>query len=292
METSSLSPSSRTSSIRKLVFLLSQKFSPLRIYEFSYRSVWNEHLHPNNQFTHCLLMIMEKTERIDYTVQDFINGRYKNGTVTVICHDREAIGTAIASNSRFFITALTLGKLLYSNREMLGYEPIQPYDWLNSVQRAQELFTYRMPIAHGFFAAAMECLRLGHYTIGTFLLHQCAEQALIGMVRVHLGYRSEFHNIERLLGLCLAFSFRPYHILVDTENNGRLFNILAKSYSSARYNSGFSVSEADADAIVGRVSKLLSLAAEMYLEQIKVLESNAERHSAELNFNIDQITYL
>ncbi len=290
METSSLSHSRRkTTSIRKLVFLLSRKFSPLRIYEFSGRS-WNGKQESCKDLSHCLLLITEQVSRIDYQVQDFVNRRYKNGTVTVICHDRQAIGIAIAANSRFFITVLTQGKLLYSNEQMLGYEPIKPYDPSKARQRAQELFNYRMPIARSFFAAATECNRLGHYTIGTFLLHQCTEQALICMIRVHLGYRSEFHNIHRLLRLCLSFSPRPYHTLLDIEDDGRLFNQLAKSYSSARYHSVFSISEADSLAISDRVYKLLSLTEEMYFDQVSLLERIVQGYIASQVMDINYHT--
>jgi len=263
------SPGNETS-LRKLVFLLAQRFFPLRIYEFS--SSFNIANSTDIFFGRCLLMVTDNPKRIDYQVQDFINGKYADETVTVICHDKEAIANAVGANSRFFITILTQGRLLYSNGQMLEFEPTLPYDPALAVERAQELFKYRMPLAHGFFSAAMECYRLGHYSIGTFLLHQSCEQTLICMIRVHLGYRSEFHNIHRLLGLCSSFSPRPYHTLVDIDNNARLFSILSSSYSGARYNSGFSVEEADADAISQRVSKLLSLAAEMYFDHIKHLE--------------------
>lgn len=83
-----------------------------------------------------------------------------------------------------------------------------------------------MPLADGFLMCASECLENEQYGICAFMLHQAVEQACICLVRVHIAYRSKFHNLYRLLRLCQCFSERPFQLFLSTPEDERLFDVL------------------------------------------------------------------
>ncbi len=102
------------------------------------------------------------------------------------------------------------------------------------------------------------------------------EQCCIGIIRVFLAYRSEVHNLKRLLLLCNAFSDAPYNLFLSGSlEDGRLFEILVKSYSQARYGSTFQVEKQDADALSQKITRFLEMTECMCEDKISKLENEA-----------------
>jgi HEPN domain-containing protein len=139
--------------------------------------------------------------------------------------------------------------------------------------KARKHFDHRFPLAEGFLTGAGECLSKQQYNVCTFLLHQTVEQICIALVRVHIAYRSEFHNLYRLLRLSCCFSDQPYQLFLDNADDQKLFDVLAKSYSSARYNDGFLVSEENANRLYERVVAFVEMARMMCIDKINELEN-------------------
>ncbi|RYE06753.1 MAG: hypothetical protein EOP44_04070 [Sphingobacteriaceae bacterium] len=97
-------------------------------------------------------------------MQDFANANYRQGTVTIICHGWQSVMDALHQNSRFFISVLTRGKLLYSNDGLLGVDPIPPFIPTKGAIKALKHYDHRMPLADGFLMCASECLEKEHHT--------------------------------------------------------------------------------------------------------------------------------
>ncbi|MFC3563268.1 hypothetical protein [Pedobacter jamesrossensis] len=216
---SKLSPeANHTVHFREFVLRLAQKFEPLQVFSFSQNTCTQntQGCFKENQISikcdYCLLVITESATRIDYEMQDFANVNYLNGTITVICHGRQSVADALHQNSHFFISVLTSGKLLYSKDGLLNGDPVPPFIPTKSAIKALKHYDHRMPLADGFLMCASECLQKEQFGICAFMLHQAVEQACICLVRVHIAYRSEFHNLHRLLRLCLCFSERPFQL--------------------------------------------------------------------------------
>lgn len=287
MEPSKLSPEAKhAANFREFIQQLAQKFEPLQIFSFSQntctqntKGCFNE-----NQVyfkcDHCLLVVTETATRVDNEMQDFANTHYRHGTVTIICHGRQSVMDAVHNNSLFFIAILATGKLLYSNDGLLDGHPIPPFIPTEAAMKAVKHFDHRMPLADGFLMCASECLEKGQYGICAFMLHQAVEQACICLIRVHVAYRSEFHNLYRLLRLCTCFSERPLQLFLSNPEDERRFNVMAKSYSGSRYKDDFSVSGQDAESLHQRVESFLVLAKEMCTKKIELLAQEAEHHSA------------
>lgn len=280
---------------REFIHRLARKFEPLQIFSFSQNSSTHHSQgcfnHNQGYFKcdHCLLAITETATRIDYEMQDFANSYYQHGTITVISHGRQSVIDAVQQNSRFFISVLTSGKLLYSNDGLVDIDPIASFIPTKGAIKAIRHYKHRIPLADGFLMCASECLGKEQFGICAFMLHQAVEQTCICLVRVHIAYRSEFHNLYRLLRLCQCFSEKPFQLFLSTPEDERLFDVIAKSYSGSRYKDDFTVSRQDAERLYQRVASFLLLAKEMCHEKIELLARSASDYTVLKNADDVQI---
>ncbi|MDQ0639285.1 HEPN domain-containing protein [Pedobacter sp. W3I1] len=280
---------------REFTQRLAQKFVPLQIFSFSQNSyTYHSQGCFNDNQSHfkcdyCLLVVTETATRIDYEMQDFANSYYQHGTITVISHGRQSVMEAVQQNSRFFIGVLTYGKLLYSKDGLLDGDLIPSYIPGKGAIKALKHYEHHIPLADGFLMCASECLEKEQFGICAFMLHQAVEQTCICLVRVHIAYRSEFHNLYRLLRLCTCFSERPYQLFLSTSEDERLFDIMAKSYSGSRYKDDFTVSRQDAERLYQRVASFLLSAKGMCNEKIELLAKSASDYAALKNADHVQI---
>ncbi|MGY6744915.1 MAG: HEPN domain-containing protein [Cecembia sp.] len=264
--------------------LLVEKYQPTRIISFGKQSLQNKNkgcfVNSKTEVKHyCLLICMESCTRIDYEIQDFINHHYQDGQITIVCHGENSIMEQLEANNRFFITVLSKGKYLYSKSGFIENQLPPKYNPLNALEKAEKHFNHRIFLAKGFFDCARESQCRGNYMITAFSLHQAVEQSCILLIKIHLDYRSEFHNLFRLLGLCRSFSDEPYNVLVgERPSSQRLFNILIRSYGKARYSLDFDVSQKDAEALCEKVSCFIDLVESMCRTQMEKL---AELKSSE-----------
>ncbi len=264
---------------KTFIGLLAGKFKPLQIFCFSKRFVSEETVGSFNSNSisykahYCLLMVTDSNTRIDHEVQDYCNGLYEDGTVTIICHGQEAIAEALQKNSRFFITVYSIGELIYSYDGITLFSLTQRIDLTHASVKANKHFNHRITLAEGFLTGAKECFSNKQFNVCTFMLHQVVEQCCIGLIRVHLGYRSEVHNLNRLLRLCNSFSAVPYNMfLTGQQLDDGLFDILVKSYSQARYGNSFLVDEIDAKCLFEKISVFVELTKQMCKLKIVELE--------------------
>lgn len=130
-------------------------------------------------------------------------------------------------------------------------------------------------MATGFLNSASQSIRVeAYYENGVFMLHQAVEQACISLIKVHMGYRIDLHNLNRLLNLCKCFSDKPADLfLADDTESIRLFQILRESYGNARYAEDFKITPEDAIAILEKVDAFVSLAENLCLDWISGLRT-------------------
>jgi len=264
-----------------LISELSEKFQPLQIFCF-YKSssqekklscFVNELASSNHEYG--LLLVTATATRIDYEVQDYVNSHFTAGTITVICHGNQSVWEAIDANSRFFKAIFSDGELLYSHDGLLLRPYVQPYNPVNGGRKALKHYNHRMPLAEGFLTGAVQCLASESYNISVFMLHQTVEQICILLIRVHIAYRSEFHNLNRLLRLCQSFSELPHKMFFESAESRRLFEVLSRSYSAARYKDDFSVSRKDAESLFTLIESFVAVAKSMCEKKIEMLEEQA-----------------
>lgn len=264
---------------------LVQKFAPEQIYSFgknidfkiSYSCFIESHREENHHY--FLLMVTESVTRIEHEAQDFANTCYPFGKITILAHGQETITNAIKANNRFFITIYNEGKILYSRDGMVQRSHTINFIPTQGAVKAQKHYNHRSALATGFLKSAKECLMNQHYNLSAFMAHQVVEQCCIVLIRVYLAYRSDVHNLYRQLRLCDCFSPAPSNLFLSgRDDDKRLFEIMVKSYSAARYKDDFKVEQADAEQIFTRVSTFLKLTEMMCGDKINSLATVAESY--------------
>ncbi|WP_285059812.1 HEPN domain-containing protein [Pedobacter ginsengisoli] len=283
MKQNSVSNPLHETHFKELILSLAKKFEPLQIICFNRRFSSSEvngcfvNTTSDRSGHYALLMVTEGAMRIDHEVQDYTNTHYRQGTVTILCHSKDAVTESIKANSRFFMGVYTTGQLLYSHNGLQEFDFNTSFIPLQAAEKAQKHFDRRLPLADGFLQGAAGCLAKCQYKVCVFMLHQAMEQCCIALIRVHIAYRLEMHNLHRLLRLSLWFSEIPYKMFVTGRNDDeRLFDVLIKSYSQARYKDDFSVDGQDAEELYDRVSAFLTATREMCKSKIVALNEEAD----------------
>jgi hypothetical protein len=261
---------------------LVERFQPLQIFCFAKTKLLSETTgcfrdqQSSYHCNYCLLLVTEANTRIDHEVQAFSNQHYQQGVISILCHSQESISEAIKANSRFFITVYITGQLLYTHNGLSHLDFTGKFIPTQSAKKAQKHFDHRMPLAEGFLRGANACLAKHDFNVSTFMLHQVVEQCCILLIRVQVAYRSEVHNLYRMLGICCCFSDRPYKLfLPGSPEDQRLFDLLVKSYSRARYAGDFAITEDDARHLYQRAADFVTLTKMMCLETIQKLDEQA-----------------
>lgn len=279
----------RAEHFRNFLQLLVEKFQPTRIISFGTQTLKNEisGCFANKQVIHqhhCLLVCTESSARIEYEVQDFANTHYHNGQVTILCLGEAAVQEGIESNNRFFTTVLAHGKPLYTRDGFFDLEFKASFDPAKSLAKAEKHFFHRTDLAKGFLETAHTSLQKGQYNVATFLIHQAVEQSFILLIRVHIDYRSEFHNLHRLLGLTRCFSEIPVELMIgDRPEDKKLFSLLTSSYGKARYAPDFQVAQNDAEKLYQKTSALFELTKTMCATKMEAMAAEVPN----FNFQTD-----
>jgi HEPN domain-containing protein len=265
--------------------VLAEKFNPQQIYCFGTQVVLRDKSgcfiegHTDERYHYYLLMVTEGRVRIEHSVQDFVNTHFNFGTITVLVHGKDTITEALTANNRFFNTVFSSAQVVYSYDGLLSPELISPFIPSESAIKAEKHYSHRMSLADGFLAGASECLIKEQFSVCVFMLHQVVEQTCIALIRVYLAYRAEIHNLHRLLSLCSYFSDKPATLLLSgNKEDERLFDILLRSYSSARYSDNFKVLMEDARLLFHHVEDFLILAKKMCSQKIEALSKEAESY--------------
>jgi hypothetical protein len=276
--------------LSKLIERLAERYQPLQIYSFGYVSTVRRmegcfrKASVDGEHQHFLFLVKEDNQNISHDVQEFASAHYRHGVVTMICAGTERIQDQTHQSNSFYRTLMNEGTLLYSRDGMAFAEPFpenEPEDPLvtteNALLKADSYVQHRLPIAESFLNAGHPALLDIQPKIRVFFLHQCVEQCTILLIQLFTGHRSDLHSLKRQLQLCNCFSTLPYrHFLPGDAENERLFDILVKSYSSARYKDRFEVSNADAKALYTRVESFYNLTERMCQEQIAILREELD----------------
>lgn len=230
-----------------------------------------------------LLMITTEITRIEHEVQDYVNRIFEKGAITIVVHGLEIVINAIQKGSRFFTSVCRDGIQLYAGsglRLNVAYPDLDP---AVTFSKARKHFDHRFGMAWGFQESACTSLDNNMYNNCMFELHQSVEQACIAVIRVYMAYRSEMHNLARLLNLCKCFSDGQIELFPKrTEEDERLFQILAKSYSDARYKDEYKVYDEDATELCIRVQEFCELIKRLCKERLADYRREAEEAGKEI----------
>lgn len=171
---------------------------------------------------------------------------------------------------------LNQGQLLYSANGVLCLEEVPTPQPEKRLAQAKLHWKHRSKMANGFLLSADRSLEEDHETVCLFLLHQVIEQACIGLIWVFMGYKSDMHNLRRLLYVCGCFSKKPMQHFMGTPENEVMLGIIMRSYSEARYRESFSLENRSAYNFLELVERFMELAEELCKEKLEELELMAK----------------
>jgi len=268
-----------------LIKMLADKYKPLYIYRFGKLMESNFNTgcfiadSAAENYRYYLLMVIDSDARIEHAVQDYATSHLEHGTITILVHGKQAMIEAIKANNKFFITVANHGELLYSHDPTVRSFQVPEYIPTRAAEKAKKHHQRHLSRATGFIDSAMECLRTEKCHLCLFMLHQVVEQCCLGMIRIHLGYKSDIHNLYRLLRLCDSFSPAMSGMFLDEGEEGRrLFDLIANSYSAARYQDVFEVSQQDANKLLTQVESFLTMANILCIDKIEALTVEAANY--------------
>jgi len=283
---------SRPAHFNAILSQLINHFKPLKIYlyaEVNKQELCNSVFAtsaPAAQDIYYLLVITQGSTRIENGMQEFINGHYKEAIMLVLAHGGETLDKNTAYCNPFFSTIFNNGLLLY-NADGVMYNSERPA--VNPEKRLAEAVSqwyHRCDMAAGFKRSIDQIMEDGFYNVAVFLMHQVVEQACIGMIWVFMGYKSDMHNLKRLLYICGCFSKRPMQHFLANEADECLLGLLMKSYSAARYKDDFKVAEQDGKRLQQLTDGFLELAKQMCNKKFKEMEEAQQVLVAEQQSNL------
>ncbi|WP_429264024.1 HEPN domain-containing protein [Mucilaginibacter sp. 3215] len=226
-----------------------------------YKTCFDEPKSSSETFYYLLVLTKEVT-RIEHAMQDYINKLFP-GTF-ILQHGQETVMKAVYNYDLFFLNACLNGVLIYTSD---GFTMIPDYEEAKSkeaVLKDKEAFERIYKLACGFLESAFICLENNFDNNVIFLLHQAVEQGCRALIRLFTGYRSDIHNISRLLDFCNCFSPEPSRLFRrHFSKEKHLFRVLATSYSDARYKDNYQVLDHEADLLCTQVQAFLDLIKEL-----------------------------
>lgn len=90
------------------------------------------------------------------------------------------------------------------------------------------------------------------------------------MIRVFTGLHTSTHNLSKLLQYTRLFSMEPSAIFPrNTPEEIRLYNLLFKGYSDARYRQSYRINENELHILIDRIRQLLQIAQRLCTGQLK-----------------------
>lgn len=128
------------------------------------------------------------------------------------------------------------------------------------------------------FLAGAELYRLRkQYNLSVFMLHQSAEQSLLSLLSVAMGFRANTHNLERLLRYSSFLSGALTEIFTShKEEDKRLIRLLQKAYIDTRYGKEYTIHYSDLLRLTEKVTRIADIAASTGKQILSTLTSTLQ----------------
>ncbi|MDD5697366.1 MAG: HEPN domain-containing protein [Victivallaceae bacterium] len=179
--------------------------------------------------------------------------------LSIIMHSVEEFNRAVGNGEYFFTDIKKEGVMLYrSGRFRL---PISRK--LSIKQRkgkAEAHFRNWFESAKNFYGAFESELEKKHNKEAAFLLHQAAERFYHTVLLVFTDYKPRTHDLTELGKRVdqLSGGFKGV-FTQNTDEEKRLFELLRRAYTEARYDMGYKITQAELEYLAERVLVLQNL---------------------------------
>jgi HEPN domain-containing protein len=198
-------------------------------------------------------------------------GEHLDVKVNIIAYRSEATRAALEKGSFFFQTIYQHGCILYRHTGLPLQEPL-PVE-IPTTDVTRPTWEKESARAMQFYLTAHHCLDNGRTELGVFLLHQSVQHTCMALFKSIMGYRSNTHNLIRLLSLTATMSPVLSNIFpANTPEEKALLNYLHEAYSGARYQEYYSVPADQAAILAERTKRFIETAVTLHPEQPGVQE--------------------
>lgn len=134
--------------------------------------------------------------------------------ICTIIHKLAAVNEAIEQGRRFFSTLFHKGLLLYNGDDLPLSEPAGTLPLVIIKARMETSWNKEFVMAQRFYDTAKHCLKNEWNELCLFNLHQSVQHGCMALLRSITGYRSQTHNLSRLLALTENFSLPSFSRLL------------------------------------------------------------------------------
>ena len=197
------------------------------------------------------------------------NSRTIKTWTTVIVHDIKEVNRALSTRRYFFTDIKKEGVLLYDSKRY-KLEKAQKLSSEERKQIAQQDFNYWYKSARYFFDDFKSNLEKRRYNNAAFNLHQATERFYTTVLLVFTHYKPKEHDIKTLGKQAGNLDPRFLPIFAcSTKEEERMFELLRKAYTEARYNRNYKITKKELEYLGERVKKLQILTKEICKERIE-----------------------
>jgi len=223
-----------------------------------------------------LLVIVEDEHKIKPSIEGKIRRKNRQAShhdtpVNVIFHEIGFVNKELEEGNYFFSDIEKEGILLHdSGKCHLSVSKEQTSE--EACKKAKEYFDYWFVSADHFFEDYESNLAKERLQKAAFELHQAAERYLVTTLLVFTCYKPKTHDLTLLYhDVCRhGKEFRDIFPKNNNEEN-RLFNLLQKAYSDARYRIDYRISSEDLIKLAERINQLKRLTEKYCRKKIETI---------------------
>jgi HEPN domain-containing protein len=230
-------------------------------------SLFNEELRLEESTDMDVLIVIHQSDKhLEHELVERVN-RLNTEVLRLVpvIHNADSVKKSVANCGRFFCSVFAKGVLIYQNTYFQRPEIFQ----ISTAKTTTRFWRHHTLLADQFLAGAEFHFRSRQYGLSVFMLHQATERICCVLIQELLGYRVSTHSIDRILSLTECISVELSNVFPKSTKGQKIaFRKFCRSYSQARYDESFKITEEQARDLRDQVTALIKIATEIYVHHI------------------------
>jgi uncharacterized protein len=211
-----------------------------------------------------LLVIVQDEHKIKPSIEGKIRRKnrqvsHHDTPVNMIFHEIGFINKELEEGNYFFSDIRKEGILLHDSGNCKFSDPRE----LTAFEIQKKVIVYYnfwFESANDFYVHYNYAFKDLKYSTAAFMLHQVTERYFVTTLLVFTGYKPKTHDLLLLYHDVCRYGDKLREIFPRNNNEeNRLFNLLQKAYSDARYKIDYRISPEDLVKLAARVEQLRDL---------------------------------
>ena len=188
-------------------------------------------------------------------------------------HDSATKVNKDLEEGRYFYTELKRDGIVLYNSGNVKLARRRKLKFNEIKKQAEEYFEEKYTRAKSFYRDSKYASQFKDYKQAAFYLHQVCENAFKAISLTFTLRSDKIHNLEDLLKATRGYAPELYNVFPNKNEDARLFKILVRSYTEARYNPTFEISKEDLEALTEIANKFLEVTQAACTERIAYYET-------------------